>query len=389
MIQKYTFWIYGSGRWAKILAQQFQILYGNSALLNFVTNRDQSELKSELIEHKIENFDVVKELRQITDDRLHFGIVCGQARDNYQRVMKLLASGLNVYVEKPCALSSKEVHEMIEYAKRHRLCLYFSNAFLFNDQINSLIFSNLNKSDISKIKINWIDEKSLNLINNNLKYDVSLTIYEDVLPHVLNIVASILKTEDIQFIDINVERCGQKVKIKCLVSDVQTEFILERNGVKKIRSLEIHTFTDKKIFDFSNRRLGKNFKPIENLYADYELGPLSMSLYDFVSSVEKQKFSEFNNEVLAKKIIELFPKIEERYLSECLTYIKGEKLLSLCQEEDFSYLTSEIEERMKYFASVYKAEDEGYSFAETTDGRYRQLESQLKKVRRGGTSNAK
>lgn len=378
MIQKYTFWIYGSGRWARILAQQLQILYGNTALLYFVTKRDQCEVRSELKELKIQNFDIVEELGQISDNRLHLGIVCGRARDNYKRVINLLESGLNVYVEKPCALNAKEAHEMVEYAKHNRLCLYFSNAFLFNDKINSLILNNLKKNHISKIKINWIDEKPLNIINTKLKYDESLTVYEDVLPHVLNIIASILKTVDIEFVDINVERCGQKLKIKCCVSDIETEFILERNGDRKIRSLEIHSSREIKIFDFSNRRLGKKFKLIEKIDKDDNFGPLSMSLYDFVSSVEKQKCSKFNNEVLAIKIIELFPKIEERYLSRCLEHLKDEHLLSL-QKEDISYLTSEIEERSKYFARVHKTDDQDHSFAETIVGRYCQLESQLKK----------
>ena len=249
MTQKYSFWIYGSGRWAKILAQQLQILYGNSALLNFVTKRDQCEVQRELLEHKIQYFDIVEDLGSITGNRLHLGIVCGRAKDNYKRVIKLLGSGLNVYIEKPFALNSKEAHAMVKYAEHHRLSLYFSNAFLFNDQINSLILDTLNQNDISKIKINWIDETSLNLDTTNLKYDVSLTIYEDILPHVLNIVASILETEDIEFLDINVERFGQKVKMKCLVSNVETELILERNGSNKIRSLEMHTFTDVKIFE--------------------------------------------------------------------------------------------------------------------------------------------
>ena len=82
-------------------------------------NRVQSEVKSELKKHKIQNFDIVEELGQISDNRLHLGIVCGRARDNFKRVMKLLESGLNVYVEKPCALHSKEIHEMVAYADQH------------------------------------------------------------------------------------------------------------------------------------------------------------------------------------------------------------------------------------------------------------------------------
>ena len=379
MTQKYSFWIYGSGRWAKILAQQLQILYGNSALLNFVTKRDQCEVQRELLEHKIQYFDIVEDLGSITGNRLHLGIVCGRAKDNYKRVIKLLGSGLNVYIEKPFALNSKEAHAMVKYAEHHRLSLYFSNAFLFNDQINSLILDTLNQNDISKIKINWIDETSLNLDTTNLKYDVSLTIYEDILPHVLNIVASILETEDIEFLDINVERFGQKVKMKCLVSNVETELILERNGSNKIRSLEMHTFTDVKIFDFSHRRLGSKFKQNEKMYKDDNLGPLSMSLYDFVSSVENQKCSEYNNKVLAKKIIELFPIIEERYLIECLANINDKNLENIMQEEELAYLTSEITERMKFFAYDHKNKDVDHSFEDTIAGLYYQLKSQLKK----------
>lgn len=379
MTQKYSFWIYGSGRWAKILAQQLQMLYGSNALLNFITNRDQHEFKRELLQHKIQNFDIFEDLGPISGNRLHFGIVCGRARYNYNRVMKLLGSGLSVYVEKPCALNFKEANEMVKYADIRRLCLYFSNAFLFNDQINALILDAPNQNDITKIKINWIDEKSFDLAKNNLKYDVSLTVYEDVLPHVLNIVSSILNTVDIEFIDINVRRFGQKVKIKCFVSNVETELILERNGSRKTRSLEIHTLDEVKTFDFSHRRFGSKLKLLEGIRKDDDLGPLSMSLYDFVCSVEKQKSSEFNNKVIAQRIIELFPEIEEKYLIKCLENLKDKNLGNNFHEENLSYLTTEIMERRKLFEYDLKNEYLDRSLVENMYRLYCQLESQLKK----------
>ena len=86
-----------------------------------------------------------------------------------------------------------------------------------------------------------------------------------------------------------------------------------------------------------------------------------------------------NNKVLAKKIIELFPIIEERYLIECLANINDKNLENIMQEEELAYLTSEITERMKFFAYDHKNKDVDHSFEDTIAGLYYQLKSQLKK----------
>ena len=77
MRPKYTFWIFGSGRWAKIIAQQLQTLFDDEASLNFVSERGYHEIKNELKTAGINYFNILADLQAAPSDGMHFAIICG------------------------------------------------------------------------------------------------------------------------------------------------------------------------------------------------------------------------------------------------------------------------------------------------------------------------
>ena len=137
MITPVSFCIFGSGRWAKVIASELFRIYEDMASFNFITERNSNVFSQELSSLGIKNFSIKKQFGE--NEIAQFAIVCGKARDNKKKVMQALCSDMHVFVEKPIALNLKDAEDMVNCAAERGLNFYPSNAFLLQHEIFELI----------------------------------------------------------------------------------------------------------------------------------------------------------------------------------------------------------------------------------------------------------
>ena len=139
MAQK-SFWLLGSGRWAKIIAAQLPLAFGENTIINVVTSRDPKDVMEDFSNSSVRldtiTGDVPKNLKIDTN----FAIVCGSTKSNTQSVSKSILSGLNFYVEKPFSLNVTDLHSLVHNANSLNLNTYPSNVFYFqNNKIECML----------------------------------------------------------------------------------------------------------------------------------------------------------------------------------------------------------------------------------------------------------
>tara|TARA_B100000029_G_C17522306_1_gene940388 strand:- start:123 stop:1082 length:960 start_codon:yes stop_codon:yes gene_type:complete len=133
------FCVIGYGRWGRNLY---------STLINQVGKKNLYvyDLDPKAIDEGINTFNNLDEI--VDDDNIENILISTPATTHFELSKKFLESGKNVFCEKPVALFSSEVDELIEIAKRTNRIFIVGHTFLFNDSINYI------KENIEKDAIN-------------------------------------------------------------------------------------------------------------------------------------------------------------------------------------------------------------------------------------------
>ena len=345
-----SFWLLGSGRWAKIMAAQLPLAFGRNTAINVVTSRDPKDVMEDFSNSGVQLGTITDDLPKHLNTDTNFSIVCGSTKSNTQSVSKSILSGLNFYVEKPFSLNVTDLQSLVNKANALKLNTYPSNVFYFQNNIYNLLFANKKKPDrcfYDYIKFTWTDKREPDKLPGRLKYNPALTVFEDVLPHLLPIACKLIDDCSPDLYAVNVDRMGQAVQLNFRAKNCDIDIIIERNGEKRRRLLDLTKSSKTLHYDFSSRDgsidyMEKYMPHNKNRY----LGPLSLSLFDFVRSSTSKEISPFNNLKYTNLTLGLFPKIDEQYLRQIKKLSLGLVRHNEGAFHDLDYLVNEITARL-------------------------------------------
>jgi hypothetical protein len=312
-MRNYSFWLLGSGRWAKIIATQLLVAFGENTSIHVVTKRDAEKINKEFLNEGVNVLSVVDDIPPNLEAASNFAIVCGKTLSNVKSARKSLSLGLNVYVEKPFSLRSSELHLLTLEANSKNLQIYTSNVFYFQEQIYNLLFFERDKPTgpvCERLKFNWVDKCDKKSYSLGKKYNASLTVFEDILPHLLPIAYKLLDVEQINLESVSVKRMGQAVKLLFCAKNCEIEINMERNGEERSRLLEITHNKKTSFYDFSGRVGSGSYINNYMRCSDFEIpGPLSLSLFDFVRSSSSSEINPYSNLIYSTLTLEMFQKL--------------------------------------------------------------------------------
>ena len=319
MLQK-SFWLLGSGRWAKIIAAQLPRAFGRNTAINVVTSRDSKDVAEDFSNFGVRLATIADDLPTDLMSDINFSIVCGSTNSNINSVSKSISSGLNFYVEKPFSLNATDVQFLVNKANAHELNTYPSNVFYFQNNIYNLVFAHektQGRCFYDYIKFTWTDKREVDAYSGSLKYNPALTVFEDVLPHLLPIACKFIDVSSLDLYAVNVDRWGQAVQLNFRAKNSEIDINIERNGEKRRRLLHLTKDGKTLHYDFSTHEGSVDYvKQYMPHGQGRSLGPLSLSLFDFVRSSKSKKISPFNNLKYTNLTLELFPKINEQYIGQ-------------------------------------------------------------------------
>jgi len=341
-----TIAIVGDGRWAKVYIsvlcslklpyqliivsksnkfQELQILCESTLPLIFVSSID------ELLNNHIVNM----------------AIVVNSIRAHFESAQKLIDKGISVLIEKPISLEENQVDLLFNKAVKKDICIVPALTFLQCSYIQnfSQILSDCNEQP-EKITIEWADPLGEVRYGNLKKYDFSVSIAQDVMPHIWSILSEVLSCIDINFYveSCSIQRGGQHVKFASTIKGISCDISLERNSnlrrrflsaeFKKSPNIELDFTIEPGTLKFKNKILSADQR-----WETKTIHPIQRQIEFFISQVENQenrvnmKPTSSGSISALKKSDSLLKKTQKTWLSSIYTPLMS---------DDISYAISEL-----------------------------------------------
>ncbi|TAK73160.1 MAG: hypothetical protein EPO11_08855 [Gammaproteobacteria bacterium] len=251
---KKTIAIVGGGRWGQItLSAVANINLPFNYIIVSNVNFDKVESMLETLSPSLSSFNVV---RTLDDLLLHpsvtAGIVVNSARQHFDTANKLITNGIHVLIEKPITMSSDELNLLISNAHTNKVTITPGLSYRFCSYIKNFS-TKINEVGIPyNFKLEWFDTKNEVRYQQIKTHDTSITIIQDVMPHIWTILSNVFMR-----LPINPEHVSESsqdyASIIASIGNTRGQIILDRNSTARKRRLSV-AFTSRKnlILDFTS-----------------------------------------------------------------------------------------------------------------------------------------
>jgi predicted dehydrogenase len=223
--------IIGGGRWARVLIEAVSKIVPKNTKLSIFTPNNKISMKEWVLEKKL------KQSATIYDNFKNFGghniqacIVANAARDHEFAISKCLNSYIPVLVEKPLTLSYSASLKMVKLARKNKTFIASAHIFLFNSYLTKFSHLLSCSGKLKSIEIDWSDPIQENRYGERKKFDPSLPIFFDLLPHIVSIIFVLTGKCLLKFINLKFDSGGSAIEIEYRVADAKCTVRLARNS---------------------------------------------------------------------------------------------------------------------------------------------------------------
>jgi predicted dehydrogenase len=169
----------------------------------------------------------------------HAVIVVNAARDHEKAAEWALSAGVPVLVEKPIALTVAGSQRLADLAHRRHARFAAAHIFLFARYLDRFSRLVAEAGRIRSLRVEWTDPRSESRYGEHKRYDPSLPVFSDWLPHALSILGALApgspgKCEITKFL-----RGGAHLELCLGFGDVPCRIQLARNSDQRRRIVEV------------------------------------------------------------------------------------------------------------------------------------------------------
>ena len=247
-----SFAIIGGGRWARVYASSFSSINPSNQVI-IVSNFNADQLANK---PPANNLKIVRSLNDLFSQfKVDGAIVANAARLHYNTASSLTDAGICTLIEKPIAINVVDVENLYRNATRHKAFIAPSLTYLRCSYLNN--FSEIIKGysgQIIKAQLEWCDPKIESRYNEKKTYDPSISIAQDVMPHVWSIFTAIFgrPNKPIYVDSCDAKYGGRSAIFKFQFQDVYCESFIERESSSRERRITIELESQKHLeIDFS------------------------------------------------------------------------------------------------------------------------------------------
>lgn len=233
--------VIGGGRWARVVVEVLHRMLPANVSLSVHSKRNVSMLQTSL--RALEGASRVEvsaewpELRKARDSVV---IVVNAARDHADAVRRALEAGASVLVEKPVALTAREVEALMRLAQKKGLCLAAAHVFMFARYLEHFVEHVVSGGEVQTIHIRWADPRVESRYGEQKSYDPGVPVYMDWLPHVLSILNRLVPGESPLLENLEFIRGGARLILKVSLGRKTCLIDLERHALRRDRKIEVN-----------------------------------------------------------------------------------------------------------------------------------------------------
>jgi hypothetical protein len=180
----------------------------------------------------------------------HFdgAVVVNAAKDHFHSIMWCQKRGVPVLAEKPLTMHSEQTEQLLELVYQKQLHLMPAHVFRFRQDI--IDFAETTRKNFDAIHLNWADPTAEIRHGEMKKYDSSLTIHEDWMPHIVSVLSRFLEVDDLDLVTIKTD-CVNRSEGTFSYGKKQILIKLTRNAEKRERRITVYSAIGNSVLDFA------------------------------------------------------------------------------------------------------------------------------------------
>lgn len=242
--------IFGHRRWATILCGELSKLLPESQIIDIFFD-DKEDAKNWALSNKNILLNPVFEIPTCETDKKGVAIIANSAHLHSSSINQALDARYHVICEKPLTFAESETLALIKKARHLDKRIFPSNTFVFANYMHVLKNNWLSKKIFTNIAIDWFDPKSEFRYEMDKRYDSSVPIIFDVLPHITSILFVILGHRQFSDYRLSIDGGGSKVKLLMDSKDIKIDINLSRMAQERRRAIRLRTKDEELSFDFT------------------------------------------------------------------------------------------------------------------------------------------
>ncbi len=274
-------------------------------------------------------------------------LVVNSAYLHHSAIENVMSLGYNVISEKPLTYSKYDTAQLLAAATKQRLKIFSTNTYLFADYMHIFRREWLEGDPLSAITLTWSDAQNESRYGENKKYDSSVPVIYDVLPHVANIILATYGSVEIVRSNIEVTRGGSEVEIQYECQNTTLHVSISRNAPHRVRHASFSNNSSLVALDFSTEPglvLRERKKPIV-------VDPLWEAKQKPIAAMLSKVMQYFDNGVLDERLNneaallsnDMIDSVDHSYVQQQVDFLsQKQNLISASNMADFAYAEKEI-----------------------------------------------
>lgn len=289
--------IIGMGKWGKNLIKEFS----NFAEIPIcVTNGNKENIK--WIQKYFPKTKTSTDINDILDDdNIDAIVIATPIITHYDLIKQSLKSGKHVFVEKPMVQTVTQANNIINIAKKKKLCLFVGHVFLHNQIFKKI--KKINRSEIiTELNFDWrkIGTFDENIFENLLSHELSINLELFGIPKNFELLnkSSCITDVDSFYVKLNY---GKNKKSNIHINRISNH---KKKIITIITKKNLYVWDDDKLFKLDKK--SKLFK----LFFQSSQTPLFLECQSFISDISAKK-PIIDSAILARDIVTIVSKMKK------------------------------------------------------------------------------
>ena len=313
MCELNSFFLIGGGRWSRVVLYEASKLQDQNIAIIVVSKKNHKYMEKWVSKTlSSTNIKVVKKMPDFVIENSS-AYVLNETKNRYRTLQKLIELRIPTLVEKPLMLDYKRATKIVDLYQSAGITLASSQVFRFLKGTDALRAA-INKDRITSIKFDWFDSNSEIRYGERKKFEKSVPIYYDILPHIYSIICGIFGDLSINLGHIRSVNDSKEIALSLKLNYlIDLDVNLSRIAETRKRFIQIQIADNTIEFDFSTNEVITHF-----------LNGRVTSVQDFGKSSGIQEmlkvFLQSNREITLDPRIDIKPSLNAVRLCQNIQY---------------------------------------------------------------------
>ena len=249
----------------------------------------------------------------------HAVIVANAAAGHAAAAAQALSAGVPTLVEKPVALSVDEALRLEAIAGDKRTVLAASNVFLFARYLETFAARVVPSAGLKRLRFVWTDPVAEVRWGMRKRYDPSLMVTDDILPHIVPVLTHRLALPVPTIDRVTVARGGAEVALAVHLGAAPGEIVIARESDLRRRSIEVETVAGPALVNFAEEPAKLDVagaRMDSDPTGDGKPSPLTAMVLSFLQAADGAPLDARLAGSLALEALRLADKVRPHYLAE-------------------------------------------------------------------------